>query len=466
MIGQLADTFKKDLRDGSEEFTTKFASDTERKSSLEDMNAGNKKLKETLQAKAMVAAANAEKALAAHVGCANSLVTDLKSLDDLKTGCTEQLNTYEERSTARQKEMKAIKRALAIFQTDKVRSIFAKMSAGNFLQIAKTDMVARKRYQQASEMLAAKAKSTGDKRLKMLSNEVALLAFTNPTKLAGADVFAPICKKIYEFKSMLAVEEAEWNAFVDDCQSAIDDLNDQVIVLNGTIVSTELDLADNTGKKENAERYIESLVGLIAMLQKFAGSAAEIRKEEHANFLASHENSAAAVGALAEAKRILAAEYAAFLQQDPDDDGGEKDMRGKQDGGQVINLIATIQTETETSMAIDVTAENKAQAGYSKSVADRNTELNSKLQSLEEAKTNHAELDLRIKELNDELEEHNGDLADKTESKEKKTEQCRFKMDNLDAKIKAIVAETDALDDCTKTLKCTEPDVRKAWQDA
>jgi len=350
--------------------------------------------------------------------------------------------------------MKAIGKALAIFSSDRIRAVFAKMRSGNFVQISKTE--SRKKYDEAAKLLAAKAQSSGDERMRTLANEVALIAS------GDTSVFEPVCKKIYEFKTMLENEKSEWQAFVEDCNSAKSDLDSQLTHLELEMQNLDMDIAVTSSDLDQNTVTRERLNDTIQRLKDSLGQTTAARTEEHENFLSEHGNMAAAVEAMTEALRILKNEYASFLQtQAPDFEDYQS-----QDGGGVITLIEGIKTDVESNMNQAVTQENTASQTYGDYVMTTNADLKATLNMLSSAEERKAKLELRLEERETMLSETTAERDGKQDALDKKTKDCRFRTDNLATKVGAIDSEVAVLSECTGILKCVPPRKREEWEDA
>lgn len=336
-----------------------------------------------------------------------------------------------------------------------------KMEEGaSFLQMSRVTKVSaalKKRILNASAMATRTAQQTGDIRLRLLADELALVAMNRSPK----SVFEPVCKKIHEFHGMLTKEQEEWQIFVNDCNNVKLDLNTTIDALKANITNSEGERDRLEAGLVRAEQQIEQSTNTIAETKENLGAETTARNEAHAAFLAEHGNNSAAVEALTEALRILQNEYGGEPEATQEHGNKGFDDYAKAEGGSAINLIKDLKTQTVATMSSSVTSENDAQQDYNSLVMGRNNVLAAEIAMKAIATEQKAELEEQLVEEKNRLKMYNEEKEDTEENLEKKTTDCRFRSDNLGTKQDSIKSEQAVLTTCIDILGCNPAPVAK-----
>merc|ERR1740117_2394577 len=301
----------------------------------------------------------------------NSLSADEEFLMMLKGKCSSTDAEWEERQKARQLEMEACSKALAVLSSDDAHDLFTKTFNPAFVQMESS--MHSERRSQASKLLSAVAQKLQNPRLATLAVRVRLDAFTKVKKAIDDMVLQLLKEKEDEIKHKdFCVDEFNSNELqTEKKERTKQDLSAKIEDLEMTIktLSTEID----TLKSEVAEMQVQ---------MKRAG---EDREKENKDFQGTVADQRASQKLLQAALNILKGFYekkeAALLQQEPagpPPPAGFKDLKKNAASGGVMGMIQQIINDAKAMEAEAIRAEEDPQKSYEDFVKETNASIEEK----------------------------------------------------------------------------------------
>merc|ERR1740117_2478790 len=301
----------------------------------------------------------------------NSLSADEEFLMMLKGKCSSTDAEWEERQKARQLEMEACSKALAVLSSDDAHDLFTKTFNPAFVQMESSMQSARR--SQASQLLSSVAQKLQNPRLATLAVRVRLDAFTRVKKAIDDMVLQLLKEKEDEIKHKdFCVDEFNSNELqTEKKERTKQDLSAKIEDLEMTIKtsSTEID----TLKSEVAEMQVQ---------MKRAG---EDREKENKEFQMTVADQRATQKLLTAALNILKGFYAkkakALLQQEPagpPPPAGFKDLKKNAASGGVMGMIQQIINDAKAMEAEAIRAEEDSQKSYEDFVKETNASIEEK----------------------------------------------------------------------------------------
>jgi len=298
----------------------------------------------------------------------NTLSADEEFLMMLKEKCSVTDEEWEERQKARQTEMGACSKALAVLSSDDAHDLFKSTFNPGFLQ---TVMTHPERRNKAATVLVAAAKHLHSPRLSALAHQVRLDAFTK-VKKAIDDMITQLGKEkedeikhkdfcTDEFnKNQLETEKKERER--QDLEARIEDL--------------ELTIKTLT-------EQIDNLKAQIAEMQVQMKRAGEDREKENKEFQQTVADQRASVVLLSKALDILSGFYnkeASLLQQKQEPAGpppppGFKELKKNPQSSGVMAMITQIIEDSKAMEAEAIKSEGSAQSAYESFVKETNASI-------------------------------------------------------------------------------------------
>lgn len=386
-------------------------------------------------------------------------------IKEVTAALTEQQTQWDQRSVYRAGEMEAVGKAIEILHSDEARDLFASSTA-SFLQLSATSKAElAQRARAAGEALRAASDLSKDRRLlivaSMVQKRLRMQAQPeNPT-------FDVVLLKIDEMKKAIDDEEEADLGKKENCESTktqdladktkternIEDLASKVGFLESKIKETEAQIEQNKAK----------MADISGEMQK----ATDIRTQEAAEFAKSKAEDEAAIALVDKAAGVVEGFYAnqktAFLQISSHDSSdlpedapkGFKENyggAGAQSGG-VVQTMKMVSDDMRKEIAVSEKEEVEAIKLYE----DTQTEMAASKQKLSDA--------------NDALTVQKGDKeTDKTATTESKgasegelaallqkmkdmEPECKFYVDNYEARNKNRLIELEGLDRAKAILK-------------
>merc|ERR1740117_967038 len=226
----------------------------------------------------------------------NSLSADEEFLMMLKGKCSSTDAEWEERQKARQLEMEACSKALAVLSSDDAHDLFTKTFNPAFVQMESSSRSARRN--QAAAVLAAVAKKVNNPRLSALATKVRLDAFTKVKKAIDDMVLQLLKEKEDEIKHKdFCVDEFNTNQL----QTERKDREKEDLIAK----IEDLELTIKTSSTE-----IDTLKSEVAEMQVQMKRAGEDREKENKEFQMTVADQRATQKLLTAALNILKGFYA------------------------------------------------------------------------------------------------------------------------------------------------------------
>jgi len=378
-----------------------------------------------------------------------ALSADEKFLMNLKTTCASLDDEWEMRQKARQEEIAAVAKALAILTSDDAHDLFSKtlgltqdqensdtwdpaLTGIAFVQKKAT----KARRMQAVKVLEDAARKFNNPQLVELTTRARLDAFTKVKKAIDDMVAELIQQKKDEIKHRdWCIEEINTNERTTDNQSRDrDDLNAKLEDLESTLA----ELA----------KSIETLKAEVKEMQVQLKRAGEDRQKEHAEYQTTVADQRATQKLIQSAIDVLAPVYdkkkagVALSQQTPP--AQFKEYK-KQEGKGVMGMMAQIKADAKAMEDEAIHDEQDAQKAYEDFVKDTNKSIEEKnLMAM-----NHAETKAKTEEdkvqTTKELESTMADLEQLANESADLHEACDFILKNFEIRQTARDQEVEAL---------------------
>jgi len=368
----------------------------------------------------------------------NSLSADEEFLMMLKGKCSSTDAEWEERQKARQLEMEACSKALAVLSSDDAHDLFTKTFNPAFVQMESSSRSARRN--QAAAVLAAVAKKVNNPRLSALATKVRLDAFTKVKKAIDDMVGQLLKEKEDEIKHKdFCVDEFNTNQLQTERKDREkEDLIAKIEDLELTIktLSTEID----TLKSEVAEMQVQ---------MKRAG---EDREKENKDFQGTVADQRASQKLLQAALNILKGFYekkeAALLQQEPagpPPPAGFKDLKKNAASGGVMGMIQQIINDAKAMEAEAIRAEEDSQKSYEDFVKETNASIEEKSKAIVNKSEEKAKSETDLTQSNEDKESVMLELEQLSNYNAELHQSCDFVMKNFEIRQTARDEEIEAL---------------------
>merc|ERR1719393_26359 len=362
-----------------------------------------------------------------------SLAADEEFLMMLKEKCSMTDSEWEERQKARQLEMEACSKALAVLSSDDAHDLFTRTFNPSLLQ--KEASMHSERRAQASKLLSAVAQKLQNPRLATLAVRVRLDAFTRVKKAIDDMVSQLLKEKEDEIKHKdFCVEEFNTNELqTEKKERAKQDLTAKIEDLDNTI--KQLTQAVDTLKSEVAEMQVQ---------MKRAG---EDREKENEEFQATVADQRASQKLLQAALNILKGFYekkeAAFLQKQPagpPPPPGFKEYKKNESAGGVMGMIQQIIKEAKA-----IGDEEQATKAYAEFVEGTNASIEEASKSIVEKSQEKAQAEIDLTDAEAALESVMTELEELANFKEQVHASCDFVLKNFEIRQTARDEEIEAL---------------------
>jgi hypothetical protein len=438
ILKQMKETFEENLSSSQkEELTNQKAYEELKAAKTEEIKAGQ----DQIDAKTDELATTDEKLAESKEDLEdtkNSLSADEEFLMMLKGKCSSTDAEWEERQKARQLEMEACSKALAVLSSDDAHDLFTKTFNPAFVQMESSSRSARRN--QAASVLAAVAKKVNNPRLSALATKVRLDAFTKVKKAIDDMVSQLLKEKEDEIKHKdFCVDEFNTNQLQTERKDREkEDLIAKIEDLELTIktLSTEID----TLKSEVAEMQVQ---------MKRAG---EDREKENKDFQGTVADAGASQKLLQAALNILKGFYekkeAALLQQEPagpPPPAGFKDLKKNAASGGVMGMIQQIINDAKAMEAEAIRAEEDSQKSYEDFVKETNASIEEKSKAIVNKSEEKAKSETDLTQSNEDKESVMLELEQLSNYNAELHQSCDFVVKNFDIRQTARDEEIEAL---------------------
>merc|ERR1719421_631139 len=291
----------------------------------------------------------------------------------LKEKCAMTDQEWEERQKARQLEMEAVSKALAILSSDDAHDLFSKTFNPAFVQ---ERLGHSKRRDQASKLLSDIARKNNNPKLMTLAVQVRLDAFTRVKKAIDDMIVQLLKEKEDEIKHKdFCVNDFNKNQLqTEQKEREKEDLIAQIDDLNMTITA----LAD----------AIETLKAEIAEMQVQLKRGGEDREKENKEFQTTVADQRATQKLLQQALAVLKSFYdkkaaAAVLLQKQEPAGpppppGFSAYKKNAAAGGVLGMLQQIINDAKAMEAEAIRSEEDAQKAYEDFVKETNASIEAK----------------------------------------------------------------------------------------
>mmetsp|Transcript_104650 Transcript_104650/g.180762 ORF Transcript_104650/g.180762 Transcript_104650/m.180762 type:complete len:762 (+) Transcript_104650:107-2392(+) len=385
---------------------------------------------------------------------------DVEFLRNLKLTCQDLDRKYEERTTTRAEEVKAVSEAIAVLTEDDAREHLAKTTS--FLQErSSADSAARARRSRAMAFLWSKARepSFADDLLAEWhkSRSPRSSARSTNSKLATLavsvqlDSFTKVKKVMDELVADLKKEQADEVAFKADCVKHFDE-NEKAIY-------------ESTETKSDLEAKIDSLAKTMAKLAEEIAAdkkavaeteleikkASQAREEENADFQVTIADQRATQDILLKALSKLEEFYGkALLIQSAAHSAQEPPVKFQTyttnaGASPVMSLIQQIIGDSKALETEAVAGEEKSQADYETFVKDSNAVIASLTEAIASKTASSTQADEDSALAKSDLGTTEDELASLEERKANLHGECDWVMKNFEIRQKARLEEIDAI---------------------
>jgi hypothetical protein len=222
-----------------------------------------------------------------------------KFLATLQADCGTKEKEWAERSALRATEVAAISDAIGIMNDDDALDVFKKAMPSSFMQatgfLQKSDNKAS-RAEKAQAILA---------NLKSKDQNMKLLLFTFNAKLKMNGGFDDVMKMVDDMVVLLGKNAAEDEKQKAYCEAELEKSADEEAATKTKLAQTDATLSELTDKIGTLMEEISALTTSIAALDKSVADATEMRKEEHADYVAMMQLNEVATGLVEKAKNRL-----------------------------------------------------------------------------------------------------------------------------------------------------------------
>jgi len=360
-----------------------------------------------------------------------SLSEDEKFLMNLKETCAMTDSEWEMRQKERATELEAVSKALAILSSDDAHDLFSKTF--NFVQTSKVTAM-DKRRSEASKLLSAIARKTGNPRLSTLATQVKLDAFKRVIKAIDDMIEELMKQKKDEIKHRdYCIENMNNNEKMTERKDR--DKKDLIALIEDLTVTIN-DLA----------KAIETLKAEIAEMQVQLKHAGEDRQLANKEFQTTVADQRATQKLLKSALDVLKAVYAkkmALMQQTPP--AGFKKFEKNKNSGGVMGMMQQIIDDAKTLENDAIRSEEQAQKAYEEFVKDTNASIEEKSKDI----VNKSELKADAEDDRTNAEEDKADVMLELEQLSNESadlhKACDYVLKNFEIRQTARDEEVEAL---------------------
>lgn len=377
------------------------------------------------------------------------LAEDNDFLETLTADCKLKTDEYEERKGVRAQEEAAISEAISVLSSDDAFDTFTTAGRTNaFIQI--NSMAPEK---QIANGLSAAAKKTKSLKLAMLA-----------AKVKAGNPFEVLFEEIDKLIAAIEDEEKADDEKFAWCEEEQTTNREKKSNLESDITSLEADIADLKQLISDHENTIAETNDNLEDNATAQKDATQQRAETKANYDADIANKNASLELLAKATAILQSFYEenetfnkikTFAQVDQRPEAPETLDYKDKGGNKVIELLQTIQDETND----EIKTANKEEE---ESIADYESLMSDLKKTQADLEKTLAETKMALSEATEKKENKENTLADKNSELEatkaylaKIKPGCDFIQKNIDKRKTNRKTETDALNNATKQLKST-----------
>lgn len=353
----------------------------------------------------------------------------------LKEKCSMTDKEWENRQKARQEEMEAVSKALAILTSDDAHDLYTKTFNPSFLQ--KVQKEAKATQARASNFLKEAAQRLQSPRLGALAVRVRLDAFTRVKKAIDDMITQLLTEKGDEIKHKdFCNEEFNKNQLQTEKKTRdVADLEAEIQVLDTEIAQlTEL---------------LEQLKAQIAEAQLQLKRAGEDRELENKEFQTTVTDQRETQKLLQSALNVLKDVYAkrSFAQEPagPPPPAGFDTYKKAGGAGGVMGLIGQIINEAKAMEAEAIKDEKDAQLAYEAFVKETNASIEAKSKEIVNKSDQKAKKEKEHVEKTTDLENANLELEQLGNYKNELHSSCDFIVKNFDLRQTARDEEVEAL---------------------
>jgi len=386
---------------------------------------------------------------------------DVEFLRNLKLTCQDLDRKYEERTTTRAEEVKAVSEAIAVLTEDDAREHLAKTTS--FLQErSSADSAARARRSRAMAFLWSKARepSFADDLLAEWHGRSSPRSSAHSTnsKLATLavsvqlDSFTKVKKVMDELVADLKKEQADEVAFKADCVKHFDENEKAIYESTETKSDLEAKIDSLAKAMDKLSEEIAADKKAVAETELEIKKASQVREEENADFQVTIADQRATQDILLKALSKLEVFYGkkALLIQDAGHSAQEPPVKFdtyKTNAGAspVMSLIQQIISDSKALEKEAVAGEEKSQADYETFVKDSNAVIASLTESIAGKTAASAKAEEYSSIAKGDLESTEGELASLEERKANLHGECDWVLKNFEIRQKARLEEIDAI---------------------
>merc|ERR1719379_3113923 len=237
-----------------------------------------------------------------------------KFLAELESSCGTKEKEWAARSATRSQEIAAISEAIGILNDDDALDVFKKAMPSSFAQQAGSFL--QKGDGKASRVKKAQAILEG---LKNKSTHMKIFLYTMNAKLKqkSAGGFDDVMKMIDDMVVLLSKQAGEDEKQKAYCEDELDKAADEESATKTKLGQVDATLSELTDKIGTLMEEISSLTASIAALDKSVADATEMRKEEHAEYVAAMQMNEVAIGLVEKAKNRMQKFYNPTLYKAP-----------------------------------------------------------------------------------------------------------------------------------------------------
>jgi len=437
ILRQMQETFEANLGKSQEDEAAnskayedlKAAKESEIKAAQEQLDAKTQHLAETDESNA-----HAKEDLA---DTKASLSADEEFLATLKSKCSRTDKEFEVRQKARQVEMEAVSKAIAVLSSDKSHALFDRTLGTSLLQRRAERRSAGRAH--AADLLAAAARRLGSPKLAALAYKVRIDAFKRVKKALDGQIAELVQEKKDEIKHKdFCIEEFQANQLETEAKEhekegllvKVDDLKASITAL---------------GKE------IQALQREIAEMQLQRKRAGEDREKENAEYQAVVADQRETQQVLKTAMKILSDAYSqTFLvqRQEPASETppeGFKTYEQNAGGDRAIGMLKTVLADAEAMEAEAVREEEDMQKGYEDFVKDTNAAVDARSREMVDKSEDKATTETELIETEEKRDSALLQLEQLSNYNAQLHSSCDFVMKNFDVRQTARDEEIEAL---------------------
>jgi len=274
---------------------------------------------------------------------------------ELSVTCKEKTADWEERSSTRAEEIKAIGEAIQVLNDDDALDIFNQTlpkprTPASFLQT---------RHEKST--LASKAKAMVSA-IKTENPAVSLLQHTIMSSLKAKKVdFSKVLKMIDDMVALLNKEQSDDESHRDWCNTEFDTSDDEKKAAEAKAAGLESTISDVRDGIAALKDEIAELQAKIAALDKTVAEAGAQRENEHADFVASSQLSKAATQLIFKAKNRLQKFYNPQLYVAPKERQLTREEQILTGAGQDVQILDQPELIHGTTQTVFIQLHNNAE---------------------------------------------------------------------------------------------------------